>query len=73
MAGLVFLSIYQTMQYKKGSIHYDAMTREAYLAVFLRGHTPSDWESLICHPDYYNAKLGLPERTDCVGHDHNNP
>ena len=69
----IFLNVFQTIQYKKGRIHYDSMTRQAYRAVFLKDETPPEWESLICHPDYYNAKLGIPERTDCTGHDHNNP
>jgi hypothetical protein len=69
----IFLNLYQTIQYKHGVIHYDSMTGSAYAAVFLKDRKPDNFSFLICHPDYYNAKLGIPERRDCVLHDHNNP
>ncbi len=69
----IFLNLYQTVQYKHGVIHYDSMTKNAYTAVFLKGSKPDNFSSLICHPDYYHAKLGIPERGDCVLHDHTNP
>ena len=70
---LIVLSILQTFQYRHGLIHYDSMTKNAYKAVFLKNNKPDNFSSLLCHPDYFNAKLGLPERGDCVLHDHNNP
>ena len=67
------LNILQTYQYKHGGIHYDSMTKNAYIAVFPNRKKPDNFSSLLCHPDYVNAKLGLPERGDCVLHDHKNP
>jgi hypothetical protein len=70
---LTSLTIYQTLQYKRGVLHYDAMTWKAYKGIFLRHHYPQGYETMICNPDYYNAKLGLPERNDCIEHNHLNP
>ncbi len=69
----ISLNIYQTMQYKHGVIHFDSMTNDSYQAIFLKEKRPDYYFYLICHPDYYNAKLGIPERGDCILHDHNNP
>lgn len=51
----VYLNYFQTWQYSKGYIHYDAMTYEGYKTVFLKNHTPYGyWEQLIV-PDADNS------------------
>jgi hypothetical protein len=69
----IALNILQTVQYKHGMIHYDSMTKNSYKAIFFKIETPDGLSSLFCHPDYMNAKLGIPERKDCILHDQNNP
>ena len=61
---IISLNLFQIWQYKKGLIHYDAMTKEAYWSVFLSSSYPSNWAELINDPDYERAKLGEKENVD---------
>ncbi len=56
---LIVLNIYQTYQYERGSIHYEAMTRQAYQAQFLRMEKVEGFEELLSYPDYEAAKKGF--------------
>lgn len=63
---LIFLlnlhSIFQTAKYYYGSIHWDAMTEEAYFHCIDRVRPDGEFYKLIKSPDYENAKKGLPEK-----------
>ena len=58
---LLFLNLFQTFQYRKGIIHYDSMTKQAYWAVFLKKHHPHDFYQLLEKPDYQKARKGIYE------------
>ena len=57
---LLFLGLnqWQTFQYRKGIIHYDSMTAQAYQAAFLKAKYPKNYMQLIEAPDYEAAKKG---------------
>lgn len=57
----VLLNLFQTLQYTRGLIHYDAMTPAAYRAVLGRWDVPDNFESLLDHPDYDQALKGIYE------------
>lgn len=52
LAGL-YLNTFQMQQYKNGIIHYDGMTKEAYMAVWLKDRFPLGYDNLIIHPDLH--------------------
>lgn len=52
------LNQWQTYQYRKGIIHWDGMTKEAYRAVFWHDNYPPNYDSYIQRPDYDAAKRG---------------
>jgi hypothetical protein len=52
----IMLNVFQTYQYKNNLLHYDSMTKELYFAIFGRLSTPFNYEKLLDHPDYENAK-----------------
>ncbi len=54
---LVYLNLFQSNQYVKGLIHYEAMTKKAYWAVFLKGKMPMGWHYLLQSPDSEGARL----------------
>lgn len=56
IAGLIYLNIYQSMQYRKGILHYDSMTFDVYKEIFLKMEYPRNYDQMILHPDYDNAK-----------------
>lgn len=58
---LIYLSGFQTWQYKKGLIHWDAMTKEAYWAVFLKTQKPADFGELLWPPSNEKAMEGIDE------------
>ncbi|MCW3085024.1 MAG: hypothetical protein JWP12_2390 [Bacteroidetes bacterium] len=60
VALFIYLNLFQTWQYNKGIIHYDAMTKEAYFSVFLSKNSEHLFEYLS-DPNYKKAKAGLPE------------
>jgi hypothetical protein len=55
--GVIWLSLFQTEQYKKQLITYDSMTFKAYKAVFLHRHAPINFNELLEYPDYDRAKF----------------
>jgi hypothetical protein len=61
IAILVCLNLFQAEQYWRGIIHWDAMTRDAYWSVFLRGHMPANYADLLSPPDYVKAARGEHE------------
>lgn len=58
-AFFVFLNIFQTLQYKKGFLHWDAVSSKTYWQSFLvnKSYNPYD---LKC-PSYINASKGIDE------------
>jgi len=58
---LVYLNLFQTWQYYKELIHFDSMTKEAYLLGFRATYSTIEWYEALDAPDYERAKQGLPE------------
>ena len=56
---LFALSPFQTKKYNYGSIHWDSMTKEAYLEAFFQLRQPSNFHLLLRTPDYDKAKQGI--------------
>lgn len=56
---LVLLNLVQTYQYKRFVIHYDSMTAKAYLNAFGKIESSDTDSTLLVHPDYDKALLGL--------------
>ncbi len=52
---LILLNVVQTMQYRWNIIHYDSMTKEAYVEAFLRLTKSKDRDKLLKAPDYDKA------------------
>lgn len=55
---LMVLNLFQTLQYRWGIIHYDGMTKEAYMDALFRLEKSPELEKLIQIPDYEKAKRG---------------
>lgn len=59
--GLTGLNLFQTIQYRYGSIHYHGMTKEAYWLNFgIRDPAPGFYD-IIDEPNYDKAKQGIYE------------
>ncbi|MEI8135875.1 MAG: hypothetical protein WCH21_00950, partial [Bacteroidota bacterium] len=58
---LILLSIFQTMQAKWNTIHFDSMTKEAYFDAFFRLTKNPEREKFLKHPDYDEARQGNDE------------
>lgn len=56
---LMLLNIFQTYQYKKGMIHFDAMSQEAYWFNFGRLYTDSYYFELLDPVDYDSLIVGV--------------
>lgn len=56
---LVFLNIFGVWQYKKGYIHWDGMTKEAYWFLFLNPNPKEHQWQYFKRPDYELAKQGI--------------
>ena len=54
----VALSLFQSMQYRRGIIHWDSMTKETYWLIFGSTGYPDGYSETIKTPDYKAAKLG---------------
>ncbi|MCS6823650.1 MAG: hypothetical protein NZ529_05090 [Cytophagaceae bacterium] len=54
-----YMNIEYTLQYKKGRVHYDSMTWEAYKCVFFTKRSGCDVYSLLCCPNYELAQKGI--------------
>ncbi len=52
------LSFFHNLQYKHGSIHWDSMTRAAYINSFGHLSQSENFENLLQKPDYAAAKQG---------------
>lgn len=59
VAFFILLNNFQSLQYSWGSLHHDAMTREAYWAIFLNPNPVPGYEQLLDHPDYQKALEGI--------------
>ena len=59
----VLLGAFYNIQYYYGSIHWDSMTKAAWLNSFGRIHPSSRFYRLLKTPDYKDALLGLPPKT----------
>jgi len=56
---LVVFNQFQTMQYRKGLIHYDGMNIKAYMASFGRLKYTDAYKNALQSPDYEKAKNGM--------------
>jgi len=56
---LTSLGIMQNIQYYNGAIHWDSMTKEAYIDSFGRLHPSARFQGLLEAPDYDKAREGL--------------
>jgi len=61
MTLLLLLNIFQSMQAKWNTIHFDSMCKEAYFDAFLRLTKNPEREQYLKHPDIDKAKAGLEE------------
>ncbi|MFN2314873.1 MAG: glycosyltransferase family 2 protein, partial [Bacteroidales bacterium] len=55
---LMTLGIFNNFQYYYGAIHWDSMTKEAYLDSFGRVRPSANFHKLLAAPDYDKAKEG---------------
>ncbi len=55
---LVVINCFQMYQYRRGVIHFDSMTKEAYIDGLFRVETSPDLQKLISPPDYEKARKG---------------
>lgn len=55
------LNTFQFQQYKDGLIHYDAMTKEAYQAIWMESKYPPNYTNLILSPDLQRLANMQPE------------
>lgn len=55
---LVLVNCFQMYQYRRGVIHYDSMTKEAYIDAIGRVETSPNLKNLISPPDYAKAMKG---------------
>lgn len=58
---VILFNLFQTMQAKYNIIHYDSMTREAYMDALFRTTRNPDREKFLKHPDYEKALRGEKE------------
>lgn len=62
LVALLSLNQFQMAQYRTSLLHWDSMTKEAYMAIFLRKNTPKGFDQMIKKPDYEQALLGEREK-----------
>ncbi len=60
---LVALNIWQSFQYKRGVIHYDGMTKEAYFRLFFAWYPSQNYNKIIDRPIYEFALQNI-ERSE---------
>lgn len=58
MLFLVMINCFQMYQYRRGVIHFDSMTKEAYIDALFRVETSPNLQKLISPPDYDKARKG---------------
>ena len=56
------LNIFQSIQFKSATLHWGAMTKEAYWEIFAKSERPPNYTDLIKAPDYEMAIKGKNER-----------
>ena len=61
---LIAHGLFQTRQYRYGSIHWVAMTKEAYWDSFLHLNPSRKYKSLLMFPNYDEAKKGIYYKND---------
>jgi len=57
----ISLNLFQSWQYKKGLIHYDDMSKEAYLKGFLQTTPSMEWYDLLKPYNWERRIAGLPQ------------
>jgi hypothetical protein len=62
VAAITLLSFFHTLRYHYGSIHWDSMTKEAYLNYFWKSGRDEKFELLLAVPDYDAARDGKKEQ-----------
>jgi hypothetical protein len=53
------LNQFQTLQYRRGIIHWDSMSKSSYKMIFGKLHNPEGYNEALKTPDYEAAKKGL--------------
>jgi len=61
LVALLYLNQFQMEQYRTAMLHWDSMTKEAYMAIFLKKRTPAGYDKMIEKPDYKKALKGEKE------------
>lgn len=61
LAGMVYLNIYQMKQYRISLLHWDSMTRAAYVGIWGKMTWPEGYDKMIKVPDYAKALDGEKE------------
>ena len=61
---LIAHSLFQTLQYRNGTIHYLAMTKEAYRESFLQLYPTNEYKKLLIFPNYDDARKGIYYQND---------
>jgi len=59
---LIALNFFQTWQYYNQFIHFDSMTREAYVEGFFKTEHTYKWYKVLEEPEYERVLLGIPEK-----------
>jgi hypothetical protein len=54
----VGLNLFQSMQYRRGIIHWDSMTKNSYFLIFGESNYPEGYSESLKTPDYDTAKKG---------------
>ncbi|MFZ4771863.1 MAG: hypothetical protein ACOYLO_16905 [Ferruginibacter sp.] len=55
---LLWLNLFQHEQYRKSLLHWDAMSKEAYWAIWGKQSWPENYEKMLIHLDAEKAKKG---------------
>jgi hypothetical protein len=64
VTAITLLSVFHTIRYHYGSIHWDSMTKEAYFKYFWKSRRDNDFESLLSKPDFGAAMAGKKEKSN---------
>lgn len=51
----MYVSMFQTWQYRSGLLHWDSLTKEAYWSMFLKKSYPPNFDKMLKSPDYESA------------------
>lgn len=57
----VGLNLFQSMQYRRGIVHWDSMTKDGYWLIFGKANYPPGYAESLYTPDYEAAKKGNRE------------